>query len=78
MVNLAKFPVDADADTDDLTWQSSQVEDFIRLRALLWLEGTYPKDGSFKKVMVVASLVSLIDKCFRTRSRKQMTHQTQR
>ena len=57
MVNLAKFSVDADADTDDLTWQSSQVEDFIRLRALLWLEGTYPKDGSFKKVMVVAWLV---------------------
>ena len=76
MVNMAKFPVDADA--DDLTWQSSQVEDFIRLRALLWLEGTYPKDGSFKKVIVVAWLVSLIDKCFRTRSRKRMTHQTQR
>ena len=60
MVNLAKFSVDADADTDDLTWQSSQVEDFIRLRALLWLEGTYPKDGSFKKVIVVAWLVSCV------------------
>ena len=76
---MAKFPVDADADADDLTWQSSQVEDFIRLRALLWLEGTYPKDGSFKKVIVVAwGGESFIDKCFRTRSRKQMTHQTQR
>ena len=30
---------------------SSQVEDFIRLRALLALEGAYPKDGSFTKVL---------------------------
>ena len=61
-VNLAKFPVgddvaaaaaaDDDDDDDDLTWQSSQVEDFIRLRALLALEGTFSKEGSFTKVMV--------------------------
>jgi len=31
------------------TVNKKEVEDFIRLRALLWLEGTYPKDGSFKK-----------------------------
>jgi len=29
-----------------------EVEDFIRLRALLALEGTYPADGSFKKNLI--------------------------
>ena len=39
-------------DTDDVAWleRSFEVEDFIRLRALLALEGEFPKDGKYTKV----------------------------
>lgn len=42
--------LDLDDDNDDNLAICSQVEDFIRLRALLALEGTFSKDGGFKKV----------------------------
>ena len=43
---------DEDDETDDDAWleRSFQVEDFIRLRALLALEGEYPSEGNFDKV----------------------------
>ena len=44
------FLLALDAADSDFNLASSQVEDFIRLRALLALEGTYPSDGSFTKV----------------------------